>query len=170
MKLTHNLRIFSRIQVSLMVRVFVILVIVVSSILVFGLPRHSQSNSGESTSTIMGAKDLNDSNLHLKEAIEHSQNFANNGQEGELAAALSEIQIALQLEPNNPYAAGLLSTLDEKNSHEIIDQISKTREILHIRPDYAAAWLRLSVLYQKTQEDELANQALETAKKLNLGW
>ena len=49
----------------------------------------------------------------------------------------------------------------------IQEEIAKTQEILKNRPDYSAAWLRLSVLYDQLGENNLAREAKENAQKLN---
>lgn len=46
-------------------------------------------------------------------------------------------------------------------------EVEMTLAVIEQRPDYAGAWLRLSVLYEQIGELELAKGALETAKKLN---
>lgn len=56
------------------------------------------------------------------------------------------------------------ATIDRK----IIDEeIKKTQEVIRLRPDYAGAWVRLSVLYEQIGEFELATQAKEIANKLD---
>lgn len=46
-------------------------------------------------------------------------------------------------------------------------EISRLLSVIEKRPDYAAAWLRLSVLYDQLGESDLAEQARETAQRLN---
>lgn len=46
-------------------------------------------------------------------------------------------------------------------------EIERTLAVIDQRPDYAGAWLRLSVLYEQIGEMKLSKSALETAKKLN---
>ena len=46
-------------------------------------------------------------------------------------------------------------------------EISRLLSVIEQRPDYAAAWLRLSVLYDQLGENDLAQQARETARRLN---
>lgn len=46
-------------------------------------------------------------------------------------------------------------------------EIEKTRAIIERRPDYAAAWLRLAVLYEQIGEVRLAGEARDYAGRLN---
>ncbi|MBI3283082.1 hypothetical protein HYZ70_03345 [Candidatus Curtissbacteria bacterium] len=54
---------------------------------------------------------------------------------------------------------------DEKQV--LASEIAKTLEVIENRPDYAGAWVRLSILYELLGEEELAKEALGTAKKLH---
>ena len=49
----------------------------------------------------------------------------------------------------------------------VLEEIQRTEEIVEDRPDYAVAWLRLSILYETVGEFGAASVARETAKKLN---
>ena len=46
-------------------------------------------------------------------------------------------------------------------------EIERTLSILEQRPDYAAAWLRLAVLYEQVGELELAREARDYTNRLN---
>lgn len=46
-------------------------------------------------------------------------------------------------------------------------EIEKTLKVVEMRPDYAAAWTRLSVLYEQMGDSENAQRARDNAKKLN---
>jgi hypothetical protein len=55
---------------------------------------------------------------------------------------------------------------DERDS-EVAFEIEKTLKVIGDRPDYAGAWVRLSILYEEIGEMELAKTSYETAKELN---
>lgn len=46
-------------------------------------------------------------------------------------------------------------------------EINRTQAVLTARPDYVAAWVRLSILYEQIGESNLAVQARERARILN---
>lgn len=50
---------------------------------------------------------------------------------------------------------------------DVREEIARTKAVLESRPDYAAAWLRLAILYEQMGEIELAADARNTAVKLN---
>lgn len=60
-----------------------------------------------------------------------------------------------------------VKTSEMVNRQEIEDEIKKTQAVLTARPDYVAAWIRLSVLYEQIGESDLAEEARERAKNLN---
>lgn len=47
------------------------------------------------------------------------------------------------------------------------EEIDRTLKVVAMRPDYAAAWIKLSVLYEQVGDSENAKRALENAKRLN---
>lgn len=47
------------------------------------------------------------------------------------------------------------------------EEIERLVKVLGERPDYAAAWLRLSILYEQIGESDLALEAREKARDLN---
>lgn len=49
----------------------------------------------------------------------------------------------------------------------VIEEVKRTQEVLKARPDYVAAWTRLSVLYEQIGESGLAEEARERARSLN---
>lgn len=49
----------------------------------------------------------------------------------------------------------------------LIDEITKTLQVVEDRPDYAGAWNKLSVLYEQVGETALAKDAHEIAKRLD---
>ncbi|MDP2632935.1 MAG: hypothetical protein Q8P25_04425 [Candidatus Curtissbacteria bacterium] len=52
------------------------------------------------------------------------------------------------------------------NREGINEEIKRTKAVLTARPDYVAAWLRLSVLYEQIGENSLAEEARERARSL----
>ncbi len=66
-----------------------------------------------------------------------------------------------------------VKTENSGQSLPVVDQINveaeikRTLAILEQRPDYAAAWQRLSVLYQEIGDKVNSDQTMEVAKKLN---
>lgn len=52
-------------------------------------------------------------------------------------------------------------------NEELNEEINRTLSVIEARPDYAGAWVKLSVLYEQIGEPELASGAMETAKELN---
>ena len=58
-------------------------------------------------------------------------------------------------------------TLDLRQSEFLQNEIEKTVKVTQNRPDYAGAWLRLSVLYEEMGDNEKANAARATAQRLN---
>lgn len=74
--------------------------------------------------------------------------------------------------PSKRKVLGQQTKMEGKNDlmidKEAIDaEIKKTRDVIYARPDYAGAWLRLSVLYEGLGESDLAEQSRETAKNLD---
>lgn len=53
------------------------------------------------------------------------------------------------------------------NEQILNDEIEKTLKVVQERPDYAGAWVRLSVLYDQVGEVDKSKSALETALRLN---
>lgn len=47
------------------------------------------------------------------------------------------------------------------------EEIERLVKVLGERPDYVAAWLRLSILYEQIGETDLAAQAREKARELD---
>lgn len=167
MKLTHISRKFSRIfKYDLVFRLLIVLLVLISfgTILLNNNKSKGQGNLGANFEN----KTESTVNSHLKSAIGHLENYHINKDKVELENALGEIGLTLELQPTNPYSLRLLGTLKKQNGQEVEEQIEKTQQVLSARPDYAAAWLRLAVLYQQKGEGELANAALDRAKKLNL--
>lgn len=58
-------------------------------------------------------------------------------------------------------------TVDEEKLKIVQGEIENTKKILVIRPDYAAAWIKLGSLYESIGEYDLALDAKERAKGLN---
>lgn len=137
----HIFRIFSRtIIVILIVGIFSVFIIDPNSTHLF-TTNHSQ---------VKGAK-TNDANLNLNQKV-----------------TVEELLNYLSVKPNDPYALSLLKKLSSNNSSKIEEEIKETEAIIKNRPDYAAAWFRLSILYSQIGREDLSKDALEHAKKLNL--
>ena len=72
---------------------------------------------------------------------------------------------------NNRVLGSSSEQLDSGNStinrEAVIEEIKKTQTVLRVRPDYVAAWTRLSVLYEQVGESGLAEEARERARILN---
>ena len=66
--------------------------------------------------------------------------------------------------PNKVLGAKQIYSVDRG---EVEAEITKTIDVIHVRPDYSGAWLRLAVLYGELGQDGLSKNALETARKLN---
>lgn len=64
-------------------------------------------------------------------------------------------------------AAAGEQAVDPEEMKKLQAEIENTKKVLEVRPDYAAAWNRLSALYESVGEPELAKQAKEKAKGLN---
>ncbi|MBI2012525.1 hypothetical protein HYS90_01195 [Candidatus Curtissbacteria bacterium] len=109
-------------------------------------------------------------NLYLRQALDHFEKYLASNDEEDLKKTVEKLKAFLEVDPTNPYALRLARTLKVDNRYEIDQQIPKTLEVLEERPDYAAAWLRLSMLYKQKGEDSLAEDALREAKKYGLGW
>ena len=56
---------------------------------------------------------------------------------------------------------------DKDEKLEISQEIERTLKVVAMRPDYVAAWVRLSVLYEQAGDNESSKRANENAKKLN---
>lgn len=84
-----------------------------------------------------------------------------------LNLARYELEAALAFDPQNTFAQKQLLSVNKLAIPNIQEEIAKTQEILKARPDYSAAWLRLSILYDQLGEKELAKVAKEKALKLN---
>lgn len=59
------------------------------------------------------------------------------------------------------------SRMTNANLVDAQGEISRLLNVIEQRPDYAAAWLRLSVLYEQLGENDLAEQARGRARRLN---
>jgi len=106
-------------------------------------------------------------NSHVIYASRLINEFNQSQNPQKLNLAREELQTALIINPKNSFAQKQLLTVNKLETPNIQEEISKTQEILKIRPDYSAAWLRLSVLYDQLGENNLAREAKENAQKLN---
>ena len=106
-------------------------------------------------------------NSHVIYASRLINEFNQSQNPQKLNLAREKLQIALIINPKNSYAQKQLLIVNKLETPNIQEEIAKTQEILKIRPDYSAAWLRLSILYDQLGENDLAKEAKEKALKLN---
>lgn len=62
--------------------------------------------------------------------------------------------------------SGVAGASDQQNG-ELNEEINRTLAVIDARPDYAGAWVKLSVLHEQMGKPALARGAIETAKELN---
>ncbi|KKR60422.1 MAG: hypothetical protein UT99_C0014G0009 [Candidatus Curtissbacteria bacterium GW2011_GWA2_40_31] len=93
-------------------------------------------------------------NMHLQEKIQGT-------------AARDSILASLEADSKNPFAIRLLQELNTQDINQTEEEIQKIIKILEVRPDYAAAWISLGILYEQIDEVDLAKYAKEKAKALN---
>ena len=106
-------------------------------------------------------------NSHVIYASRLINEFNKSQNPQKLNLAREELEMALTVNPKNTYAQKQFLIVNKLEIPNIQEEIAKTQEILKIRPDYGAAWLRLSVLYNQLGENNLAREAKENAQKLN---
>ena len=106
-------------------------------------------------------------NSHVIYASRLINEFNKSQNPQKLNLAREELQMALIVSPQNTYAQKQLLIVNKLGTPNIQEEIAKTIEILKIRPDYSAAWLRLSVLYDQLGENDLEKEEKEKALKLN---
>ena len=168
MKLTHNLRNISRIKASGEKIAKAIVIGLIFAGIAFFQTNYQPifDNDPLERKKVLSA----DANLYLRDAVDYFEKYLGENEEGEQERAIEKLKAFLEIDPDNPYALRLIRTLKVDDEYEIDQQISKTLEVLGERPDYAAAWLRLSMLYKQKGEDSQAQDALREAKKYGLGW
>ena len=82
--------------------------------------------------------------------------------------SISRIAIVLFIVAGFGMAIAGVGRKEEEVKNEIYaEEINKTIKVIEERPDYAGAWVRLSVLYNQVGETMLSEKALENAKRLN---
>lgn len=59
------------------------------------------------------------------------------------------------------------NSIDTEKLKVVETEIENTKKILTVRPDYAAAWIKLGSLYESIGENDLGREAREKAKGLN---
>lgn len=104
---------------------------------------------------------------YLQKAREYENDFQKTKDVNDLNTANDAILEALALDPKNPFVIQELKQLASQNSEEAKKQIDRLTKILEVRPDYAAAWESLGILYKEIGEEGLARQAKEKARNLN---
>jgi len=106
-------------------------------------------------------------NSHVIYASRLINEFRKSQNPQNLNLAREELKIALTVSPKNTYALKQLLIVNKLETPNIQKEIAKTQEILKTRPDYSAAWLRLSILYDQLGEKDLAKEAKDNAIKFN---
>lgn len=119
---------------------------------------------------VLGDSAATDESQYLTQGIAASEDYFKYGSSEDLDKAMGTLQLSLEHERENPYAVRLLTELQNQNNSQLIAQIEKVNNILVARPDYAAAWLKLSILYRDWGDNQLADSALDRAKKFSLGF
>lgn len=109
---------------------------------------------------VLGGKKTN--GLDTRELIKEA---ADDLTSGNTAGAKAKIRSVLAFEPENSYALRMISDIDS-NSSEIETEINRTLEILKKQSDWQEAWFRLSDLYERSGQLEMADYAREKAKVL----
>jgi len=159
MKFPHNLRnIYRIIVVTTIIIGFTMLTVRIGDMHLQEktLGTKTKSNSNRSSA-----------NQYLISAIEHKNNYQNRADKKEFDAAKDSILSSLEVDPENPFAIRLLQELNTQDIKQTEEEIQKIIKILEVRPDYAAAWISLGLLYEQIGEDDLAKNAKERAKALN---
>jgi len=80
--------------------------------------------------------------------------------------AKEQLQNALLINPGNIHAAVVLSKLSAANKGAVLVEIERIKMVTGSRPDYWAAWVRLSYLYDEIGEVDLAKEAKQKAASL----
>lgn len=168
MKLPQNSRNFSRKSIGLNSSIRLISILVIASSLVFVLISVKSSSSVEDSDKFQVEQNRSTiTSPHLKLAASYTANYLGSQSESDAKKAQKEIEAALENDPNNGYALRLLKYFQKIPEEDVDQEIVKTQEILKQRPDYAAAWLRLALLYQKIGAEKQADEALKEARQLN---
>lgn len=82
-----------------------------------------------------------------------------------ITVILSFFALAVVAESNN--SGTDVKGVSNINRDEVNLEIDNTLSVIKARPDYAGAWIRLSVLYEQIGQSDLAKKAMEAAKRLN---
>jgi len=106
-------------------------------------------------------------NTHVIEASKYIRSLHQNYNSQNLELAREELQTALGLDSKNVFALNELENINVIDAALIEQEIHKVQEILNRRPDYALAWTKLAILYQRLGENDLAIKAMERANSLN---
>ena len=147
-------------------RIIVVAIIIGFTILILELNNMQPQEETLGTKTKLKSGGLN-TNQYLIGAIEHKNNYQANGDKKEFDVARDLILSSLELDPENPYAIRLLQGLINQDIGQNKEEIQKILKTLEARPDYAAAWISLGILYEQIGEVNLSKMAKEKAKALN---
>ncbi|EKD58168.1 MAG: hypothetical protein ACD_57C00011G0002 [uncultured bacterium] len=159
MKFPHNLRNIYRIVV-------VITIIICFTMLTVRVGNMHLQEKIQGTKTKSNSN-RSSTNQYLISAIEHKNNYQNRADKKEFDAARDSILASLEADSKNPFAIRLLQELNTQDINQTEEEIQKIIKILEVRPDYAAAWISLGILYEQIDEVDLAKYAKEKAKALN---
>ena len=121
-------------------------------------------NDQRVSSQVLSDSSAKNGRQYLIEATAATEEYLQYGSRADLKKAISSLEASLEMEGSNPYAVRLLAELEGQNDSQLSAQIEKVKNILTIRPDYAAAWLRLSLLYRDEGNNQMADSALGQAK------
>ena len=168
MDLPHNLRNISRklLNYHLWLRIAIIFTIFGFLTIVIAKSHYQTSLEQPILTKPLTGKSVN-ANSHVIYASRLINEFRKSQNPQNLNLAREELEIALTVSPKNTYAQKQLLIVNKLETPNIQEEIAKTQEILKTRPDYSAAWLRLSILYDQLGEKDLAKVAKEKALKLN---
>src|SRR3989344_4036768 len=144
-----------------------------ATFIIFGLltivitKSHYQTSPEQSKLTKPLTRKSASANSHVIYASRLINEFNQSQNPQKLNLAREELQIALTVSPKNTYALKQLLIVNKLETPNTQKEIAKTQEILKTRPDYSAAWLRLSILYDQLGEKDLAKEAKDNAIKFN---
>jgi len=157
MKLSLNSRIFSRkyLNFFFFVKSLILFVIVVA----FGLLIYS--GDGIRYKNTLGSKNTSKlDKIYLQEGIRLYEL-------GRFEESKRNIEAALEINPLNVEVIDVYQRFIESDLENLDAEIVKTKEVLSKRPDYATAWLKLSILYKQIGENEMSETARVEAIRLN---
>lgn len=163
MKLTHNIRIFSR-KIFSELEMLTRLILIISVLTIFLLTVFFESSrlKFDSSKSLAAAKNIRVQGVDIDDYLKSaSEDVAY----GRITEARQKLNIILEFEPDNKYAFQIFNNLFGE-SDDIEKQISRTLTIINIQPNWKDAWVRLADLYEKAGNPKLATEARERARGL----